>query len=319
MAVLFFPFSHVNETQRTTLTAFFPQFVFLPLAPDLNQDPQMVPLVKNRTAVPVFSSDTRLAQVSSQVSAWMNWASLHQGNEQNLKTLIRDNPYMADPPGPAAIGSELRARMAGTPENCRENLKLADPLLFSLIAKLTDAGKEATDQAMAGLEKKRACLFSELRGDPDRLASEDSNSPGPDPGAVMTRERIRAWAACAREAGLFSEPTPPIFVTTSGAVFDRVAANGNRVINALDIDAIKVHEGGCVHQPDWHRRVLTLLDSLAAGPVDVIQARNTLAAMDDSCALTGRIQARMVEGPDLEKKLNLPGTRLLICRVTLKP
>ncbi len=54
MEVFFFPFSHINKIQRTTLTAFFPQFVFLPLAPDLNQDPQMAPLVKNRTAVPVF-------------------------------------------------------------------------------------------------------------------------------------------------------------------------------------------------------------------------------------------------------------------------
>jgi hypothetical protein len=102
-------------------------------------------------------------------------------------------------------------------------------------------------------------------------------------------------------------------------VFDQVAANGIRVINALDIDGIKVHEDGCVHQPDWHSRVLTLLSSLAAGPVDVSQARNMLAGMDESCVRTGRIQAQMVEGPDLEKKLNLPGTRLLICRVTLKP
>jgi hypothetical protein len=319
MEILFFPFSHVSETQQITLTAFFPQFVFLPLAPDLTQDPQMVPLMKHGTAVPVFSSETRLAQVSSQVSAWMNWASLHQGNEHNLKNLIRDNPYLTDHLGPAAIGSELRARMAGTPQNCQDDSKQADPLLFSLIAKLTDAENETIDQAMAGLEKKRAGLFSELRGDSDPLSSKAIQSQKPDPGAVMTLERIRSWAACARETHLFSALTPRAFVTTSSAVFDQVAANGIRVINALDIDGIKVHEDGCVHQPDWHSRVLTLLSSLAAGPVDVSQARNMLAVMDDSCARTGRIQAQMVEGPDLEKKLNLPGTRLLICRVTLKP
>ena len=319
MDVLFFPFSHVNEAQQTTLTAFFQQFVFLPLASDLDQDPQMVPLVKNQTAVPVFSSDIRLAHVSAQVTAWMNWAALHQGNEHNLNTLIQDNPYLTDHLGPAAIGSELRARIAGTQQNSGKNLKPADPLLFALIAKLTDAGNEATDQAMAGLEKKRAVLFSALRGDPDQQTSNAIQSPGPDPGAVMTRERIRAWAACARETHLFSEPKPRAFVTTSRAVFDQVAANGSRVINALDIDSIKVHEDGCVHQPDWHRQVLTLLNTLAAGPVDDSQARNTLAVMDDSCACTGRIQAQVVEGPDLEKKLNLPGTRLLICRVTLKP
>lgn len=319
MDVLFFPFSHVNEIQRTTLTAFFPQFVFLPLALDLNRDPQMVPLVKNRAAVPVFSSETRLAQVSSQVSAWMNWASLHQGNEHNLKNLIRDNPYLTDHLGPAAIGSELRARMAGTPQHLGDDFNRADPLLFSLIAKLTDAENETIDQAMAGLEKKRAVLLSELRGDPDQSASAAIQSQKPDPGAVMTRERIRAWAACARETHLFSEPGPRAFVTTSSAVFDEVAANGTQATNALDIDDIKVHEDGCVYQPEWHRQVLALLTAMADGPVDDLQARSTLAAMDDSCARTGRIQVQIVDGPDLEKKLNLPGSRVLICRVTLKP
>ncbi len=249
----------------------------------------------------------------------MNWASLHQGNEHNLKTLIRDNPWLTDHLGAAAIGSELRARMAGTPQNSGNDSKQVDPLLFSLIAKRTDAENETIDQAMAGLEKKRAVLFSELRGDSEQPASTAVQSRGPDPGAVMTRERIRAWAACAREARLFSEPGPRVLVTTSGAVFDAVAANGTRVINALDIDGIKVHEDGCVHQPDWHSRVFTLLNTLAYGPMDVSQAWDTLAGMDDSCARAGRIQVQKVEGPDLEKKLNLPGSGLLICRVTLKP
>ncbi|MEX1303081.1 MAG: hypothetical protein AB1Z38_04790 [Desulfotignum sp.] len=320
MDVLFFPFSHVDETQRTTLTAFFSQVIFLPLAADLTQSPSMGPLVENDRAIPVFTSGSRLDEVASRVKAWMNWAAMHQGNGTNLKNLIRNTPYLTDHLGPVPIQSELRARMAGkTPQDSEESPEKSDPLLFSIIARLTDAQNEAIDQAMAVLEKKRLTLFSQLSGDTD---PEKPGSDGPsrrDPGAVMTRERIRAWAACAREAHLFSSQNPRVLVTTSAAVYDQVSADASRVTNALDIDAIKVHEDGCVHQGEWRKRVLTLMDTVSAGPVDLVQAQKILDGMNDACALTGRIQVQRVEGPDLETKLNLAGKGLLVCRVTLRP
>ena len=278
----------------------------------------MVPLVQNKTAVPVFTSRPRLDGVSSRVNAWMNWAEMHRGNEPNLRTLLRDTPYLTDHPGPASIQSELRSRMAEKalkkPEDPHRE---TDPLLFSIIAGLTDAQNEAIDQAMAELEKKRTALFSQLRGE---MTPEGSGKPGPsrrDPGAVMTRERTRAWAACAREAGLFSDQKPVIFATTSTAVFDLVSANASRVTNALDIDGIKVHEDGCDRQAEWRKQVLTLIDALAAGPPDEGLARKTLGALEDACTLTGGIQVRILEGPDLETALNLPGRRVIVCRVSL--
>jgi hypothetical protein len=135
----------------------------------------------------------------------------------------------------------------------------------------------------------------------------------------MTRARIRAWAACAKEENLFSKQAPLILTTTSAAVFDQVAANAAEVINALDIDDIKVHEDGCVHQPAWHKQVQILFDTLADGSVDGTRAQTMLSRMDDACHRTGRIQVQTVEGPDLEKQLNLPGRRLQVCRVSLKP
>jgi hypothetical protein len=135
----------------------------------------------------------------------------------------------------------------------------------------------------------------------------------------MTRERIRAWAACAMEENLFSRQAPLILATTSAAVFEQVAANAAEVINALDIDDIKVHEDGCDQQPVWRKQVLSLFDTLADGPVDGIRAQTMLSRMDDACHRTGRIQVQTVEGPDLEKQLNLPGRQLRVCRVSLKP
>lgn len=320
MDVLFFPFSHVDETQRTTLTAFFSQVIFLPLAADLTQSPAMVPLVENKTAVPVFTSRSRLNEVASRVHAWTNWAAMHQGNEANLKSLIRDTPYLTDHLGPAPVESELRARVAGkVPQNFETSPKEFDPLLFSIIARLTDAQNEAIDQAMAKLEKKRRALFFQLRGDTEPPDSGNAGPSGRDPGEIMTRERIRAWAVCAREAGLFSHQRPFVLATTSAAVFDQIAANAALVRNALDIEAIKVHEDGCDNQLEWHKQVLTLLKALAAGQVGPAGILKMPDTPEDSCAVTGRIQVQVVEGPDLERRLNLPDQRLLVCRVSLSP
>lgn len=320
MDVVFFPFSHVDETQRITMTAFFPSFFFLPLAADLTQSPAMVPLKDNETAVPVFTSKSRLDDVASRVNGWMNWAAMHQGNAHNLKSLIRDTPYLTDHLGPAPIESELRARMAGKiAQNGEASPKESDPLLFSIIARLTDAQNEATDQAMGELEKKRTALFSQLRGDTDSENARRTGSSRRDPGAVMTRERIRAWAACAREANLFAKQVPRVLVTTSTAVFDQVSANTSRVINALDIDGIKVHEEVCDNQLDWQKQVTALCEALTHGPVDDTRAQKMLNSMEDACTRTGRIQVQMVEGPDLKKQLNLPDQRLLVCRVSLTP
>ncbi len=326
MDVLFFPFSHVDETQRTTLAAFFPRFIFMPLAADLAQSPAMVPLVEHHAAVPVFTPRARLDEVAPLVNAWMNWAAMHQGNTTNLKTLVRDTPYLTEHLGPAPIASELRARIAGTgprdagASSLKSDSQKSDPLLFSIIARLTDAQNEGIDQAMAGLEQKRRSLFSQLRGEAEPLDSRDAGPAGHsgrDPGDVLTRERVRAWAACAREAHLFSGQGPWILVTTSAAVFDLVSANASRVRNALDIEAIKVHEGDCDNQLEWQKQVLALFEALATGPVDPDRAMKMLDFPEDSCAMTGRIQVQVVEGPDLEKRLNLPDQPLLVCRVSL--
>lgn len=325
MDVLFFPFSHVDDIQRNTLVAFFSHFWFLPLASDLKQDPHMVPLVETQAAFPVFTPDARLKQVTPRVTAWLDWAALHQGNERNLKILIRDNPYFTEDAAPAAIQSELRARirqdLSKPARGNRKDTPKKDPLLFQAIAKITDQRNEAVDRDLARLEKKRAALFSRLRGDMETMSAGRVEEKFSDPGKTMTRQRICSWAACAREQTLFQTPELLVLVTTSPAVFDMVAANASRVMNALDIDAAKVHEDGCVNRPGVRRKLLGLLEKLMSDPASVTleQARSELATADDGCHMTGRIQAGVFEGPGLEKNLNLPPGPLVVCRVTLKP
>jgi hypothetical protein len=321
MDVLFFPFSHVDDIQRDTLAAFFSHFWFVPLTSDLDQDPHMVPLVETQAASPVFTPDDRLKQVLPRVAAWLDWAALHQGNERNLKTLIRDNPYFTEDASPFAIQSELRARIRqGVPDTGPDPVK-SDPMLFLAIARITDQRNEAVGRDLARLEKKRAALFSRLRGDMEQVPAGSLEEPVSDPGEAMTRQRIGSWSACARELALFQIPAPRVLATTSPAVYDMVAANATRVINALDIDAVKLHEDGCVNRPGSQRQVLGLLERLMSHPLSVTldQARMALATDRDGCRLTGRIQAGVFEGPDLEKNLNLPPGPLVVCQVTLKP
>jgi hypothetical protein len=325
MDVLFFPFSHVDEIQQNTLTAFFSHFWFLPLASNLKQDPHMVPLVETRAASPVFTPETRLKQVAPRVTAWLDWALLHQGNERNLKILVRDNPYFTEDAAPAAIQSELRARirqdLSKSVQGTQKDTFKKDLLLFQAIARITDQRNEAVDRDLARLEKKRAALFSRLRGDLEPMPAGRAEEKLTDPGGTLTRQRICAWAACAREQALFETSEPLVLATTSPAVFDMVAANASRVINALDIDAVKVHEDGCVNRPGAREQVLGLLERLMSDPESVTleQARSEIATADDGCSMTGRIQAGVFEGPDLEKHLNLPAGPLVVCRVTLKP
>jgi hypothetical protein len=319
MDVLFFPFSHVDDIQRKTLAAFFPHFWFLPLASDLTQDPHMEPLVETRAAVPVFTPDARLKKVAPLVAAWLDWAALHQGNERNLKTLIRDNPYFTEEASLSAIQSELQARIRqDVPDTGPEQGK-GDPLLFSAIAKISDQRIEAVNRDLARLEKKRAELFSRLRGDMEPAPEGPPEEKVSDPGGAMTLQRICSWAACARELGLFQTSGPLVLATTSPAVFDMVTVNASRVTNALDIDAVKVHEDGCVNRPGWQRQVLGLLERRMSDPPSVTldQARLDLETARDGCSLTGRIQAGVFDGPDLEKNLNLPAGPLSVCRVTL--
>ncbi|MFU8769275.1 MAG: hypothetical protein ACNA7H_06015 [Desulfotignum sp.] len=315
MQVVFFPFSHVDCHQQNTLAAFFSRFVFLPAAPDLKNDPAMVPWVEKQAALPVFTPENRCKAVASRVRSWLDWAALHQGNEQNLKALFRDTPYLLDGSGTAAIQSELRGRITQNDPPPVSAPPPVDPLLFVTIAKITDAENEAVDRDLAGLEKKQAALFSGLLGDASPLAGRGAQNLR-DPGAVMTRERIRAWAACAREHALFDGPDPLLLATTSDAVFDRVVAEAAQVINALDINNIKVHEGNCGNRPGWQQQVLAQLQALAAGPGSK-DPDPFWAGPDDSCRMSGQIQARVVSGPDLEKNLNLPQGPVTVCRVAV--
>lgn len=320
MDMVFFPFSHVDPHQCRALTTVFPNFTYLPLAADLPKNSAMKPLVEKKAATPVFTSGDRLGQVESRVAAWLDWAALHKGNQRDLKSLARGGPYFIDDAGPGVIQSEIRARIRQDVPGNIDKSPPADPLLFLKIAQITDAHNAAIDAELAGLEKRQAALFSDLKGDPDPILPDTAQVRHRDPGLSMTGARIRAWSAFAGEENVFAGERPMVLITTSSAVFDYLAANSSRFINALDIGYIKVHEDGCVRRPEWQDHFLDILEKIvteqypenkAHMPEDLLPAR-------DDCSLFARVQVGIFSGLALENHTGLPGKRHVVCRVAVK-
>ncbi|MCA1794794.1 MAG: hypothetical protein LC660_13175 [Desulfobacteraceae bacterium] len=322
MDMVFFPFSHVDQDQCRTLTAVFPHFQYLPLAAQLPENHPMTPWVEKKVVTPVFTPGQRLGQVESQVAGWLNWVELHKGNQRNLKALLKAGPYFSDDAGPFAIQSELRARIRQGAYNDSQSPASVDPLLFLKIAALTDAHNEAIDADLADLAKKQAALFSDLKGepDPDQALPLADDGLSRDPGAAMTQERIRAWAACAGEEKIFAGHRPQLLITTSSAVFEYLAAISTQSINALDIDGIKVHEDGCARKPEWQTHFLGMLEKIVTDqyPKDRGSLEKDLVEAMDECRLSARIQVGVFSGTDLEKHTGLSGKRVVVCRVAVK-
>ncbi len=321
MDMVFFPFSHVDKYQCRALTTVFPFFQYLSLTADFSEICPMGSWVKKGMAVPVFTSGTRLKQVESGVAAWLEWAALHKGNQRNLKTLAKEGPCFIDDTAPGAIRSELlaRIRQEGSGPSPARAAAPADPLLFLKIAQLTDAHNAAIDDELAGLEIKQAALFSELKGEPDAALPKTGQVSFRDPGEVMTETRIRAWAACAREEKVFAGDRP-LLITTSSAVFDLLAASSDRVINALDIDCIKVHEDGCARKKEWQNHFLDMLEQIVTQqyPEALAPEKKDLVQAKDGCGMYARIQVGVFSGSDLEKHTGLPGPTVVVCRVAVK-
>ncbi|HKK99488.1 MAG TPA: hypothetical protein VJ943_04500 [Desulfotignum sp.] len=325
MDMVFFPFSHVDKNQCRALTTVFPYFQYLPLAAGFSETSPMDFWVKKGVAMPVFTSNTRLKQVESEVAAWLDWAALHKGNQRNLKTLAQEGPCFVDDAQPGAIQSELLARIrqqdAG-PLPTRAAAP-ADPLLFLKIAQLTDAHNAAIDAEIAGLELKQAAVFSELKGEKGELGAALPKTglfSFRDPGEAMTQARIRAWAACAKEEKMFANGRPLLLITTSSAVFDHLATISTQAINALDIDCIKVHEDGCARKKEWQNHFLGMLEQVVTPsyPKKQAPALKGLVQATDGCRVYARIQVGIFSGADLEKHTGLPGPNLVVCRVAVK-
>ena len=346
---IFFPFTHICENQLKTVLTFFPSFEYLPITKDFDSRPNLDKLFGQRKIGPFFLSNDRHVALEQNLEQYLAWAQIHKGNEVNLKLLLKQTPYFKSDSDVTSIKSKIKKSHGGKdPDNVfSSESHLQQDLLFLKMAGLYDEQNEGIDFALNHLDKSHDTLISNLRGlesfsshdkmskvqDNTDVDSENEldhqngsdNKKGPnnknkeakDAGAFMTQQRIWAWSRCMAAMGGLNhlEGDTPLFITTSEAVFDYLESNCNDVVNALDIDKIKVHENECKNKSQWQDQFCD--DLMRAFQADG-DRENNLPEINDNCHLSGQIKLCIFSGDDINKLFNLSDKQIYVCLIKLK-
>ena len=318
---LFFPFTHITQKQLSTILAFFPSFQYFPGISDFKHHKVLQDLLDQGQVHPVFLSPEELEIVEQKVEQYQAWAQIHKGNEVNLKSLLKDNPYFTSDTNVTAIKSQIK----GSKEDKADSGAVLSPgpalqhnLLFLKTAQLCDEQNERIDLKLKDLETSREDLISSLRGLESSLTvvQDSKMDANKDVGAMMTRERIYAWSGCmAQKGALDQEGDGPLFITTSEAVFNYFESICQDFVNALDIDKIKVHENKCENKSEWQHHFCKYLMRAIQGNGT---RENELPKVNDKCSLSGRIKLSLFSGDDINKLFNCSEKQIPVCLIKLK-
>ncbi len=328
LEILFFPFSHLSGHQVLTMETLFPEFAYIPVASDLETDHPLPAGVKDHKIKPVRHSKATLESLKAHVASFRQWARIHQGNEKNLKFLLKDRPFFREDDDLTSIQSQLKGRVdrkEGEPAaGNKDETAAMDPLLFLEFARILDQENETIDDELQNLEKTRTELFSQLKGidgSPNSLDSPENHQDPRrnDPGLVMTGQRVASWFKVAAAKKLFeNSEIPKVLVTTSPAVYDYLCSNSKDVINGLDNKSIKVHEDECPLRKEWQSQFCSILETMikdrGCGGKDLPEA-------EDECSIS--VQMRLGIFPEHTNLLDMPdlklsGKNIGICLVRLE-
>lgn len=316
---IFFPFSHISQDQLDALQAFFSSFIFFPAAADLKHHERLLKPADQGAVVPVFSSRDDFSLVNYTFEQYMAWAKVHKGNEHNLRFLLKDNPYFTSDSDLFAIKSQIRSTTKKSEPNRSGQSVLHQDLLFLQMAKQCDQENENIDLQLVNIDKTRDKMLSTLIGEEDPMdvvLSGGKKGSAIDPGVMMTRERIEAWSRCMIHSNIFRTiGQNPLFVTTSDAVIDYLETICSDVINALDIDLIKVHENGCENKTGWQQQVFEQLEYAAKGDAG---RQNDLLEANDECSVSGQIKLSLFSGNKIHDLFNLKYKQIAVCLIRLK-
>lgn len=316
--ILFFPFTHIAQKQLDTVLTFCPLFEYFPAAKDLKRYPLVQEKFEQQKIFPLFSSPDDLAMVEQSVEQYLAWAQIHKGNEVNLKSLIKDNPYFTNDTQVTAIKSQIKSAKDDEASSLTGESALQRDLLFLKMAHLCDEQNESIDLELKTLDKNREKLVSTLRGLENDLNENDLGiaDSGKDPGTMMTRERICAWSRCvAQKTDMESDGTRFLYVTTSEAVFDYIESNCSYVVNTLDIDKIKVHENECENKSEWQHQLSDYLMGAIQGDGN---RKKELPKVNDGCSLSGQIKLGLFSGNNINKLFNTSDKQIPVCLIKLK-
>ncbi|MBC8439566.1 MAG: hypothetical protein H8D87_07770 [Deltaproteobacteria bacterium] len=328
---LFFPFTHIRENQLRIVLTFFPSFEYLSMTGDFNNHPNLHKAFGQGKITPFFLSYDQVVTVEQNLEQYLAWARIHKGNEANLKSLLKDTPYFTNDSDVTAIKTQIKGGNGGKDPDLAlpGESTLQQDLLFLKMAQLYDEQNEGIDLALNDLSTSHDKLISTLRGleyfssEAENIKAEDSKAENykdvysKDAGGIMTQQRIRAWSRSMTSmgGGLKQDGDTPLFITASDAVFDYLESNCKDVVNALDIDNIKVHENECENKNEWQHQFCDYLVRAIQG--DGIQ-ENNLPEVNDSCFLSGQIKLCIFSGNDINRLFNCSNKQISVCLIKLK-
>ncbi len=317
---LFFPFTHITDESLEIIMTFFPEIRFLSLNPDFSRTEGQGILTEQGRLVPVTCPEEQLARAEAVFRQYLEWTQLHRGNERNLKLLLKDNPYFTSDSDIFAIKSQLRGS-GHKKQDASYDSSLVNHILFLKTAHSCDEQNEKIDRELSAIAAREDSIVRQLRGVAEFQDMNGNTSAGSgysrDPGEMMTKERISAWAACMAANG---EPDRageiPLFVTTSRAVFDYLDSICTDSINALDIDSINVHENECENTGTWQAEFVQYLVSAVNGQGT---EETDMPKVADKCNVRGSLKVKRFSGEKLKAVFNMPGNDVIVCLAGLRP
>ena len=317
----FFPFTFMDDRQAKTLSSFFDNFNVLDIHGGAVLPEPMAGLAAKGTLTRVCLDKEKLALAEQKVRAYLDWASIHKGNEKNLRALIRENVFFKDDSGVAAIRAGIRNRTGSHDPDTAIDGDGNDFFVFLKLADIHDREHQAIETALDALDQENAALIAELKGDGDIFVSEGHPKTS-EPGQAMTEKRIQAWLKAADDAELFDQSGVPVLITTSRAVMDDFLIGAGKAINALDIDCIKVQTNNCEVIKQRHLKIKAILNQMAKGEqmangLTLDPEKEDFEGADQGPG-TGRIQIRFFSGlGDVNLIKKNPGGQIGVCLVEL--
>jgi hypothetical protein len=314
---LFFPFTHITQNDLDTILTFLPQFHCLSISRDFKKSRVLHQMSNQGKIIPHFLFSETLAPVEQKIEQFFEWARIHKGDENNLKSLLKDNPYFTNDSDVTAIKSQIRGNKKDGHDSFSDDLSLQKDLLFLKMAQLYDEQKEGIDFELKDLTQTSDELVSTLRGLED--FEEEINNIKPDnytdSGTIMTRERILAWFRSMDAMKLLNqEEESPLFITTNREIFHYFESNCKDIINILDIDNIKVHGTRCENQDRWQNQFEGYLMGAIEGNG---KHENNLPEVSDRCSKRGQIKVCNFAGGDINKIFKSADKHISVCLIKL--
>jgi len=314
---MFFPFTHITQNDLDTILAFFPQFHCLSMSQDFKNSKSMYQLFDQGEIIPYFLSRKTLAPVEGRIKQFFEWAGIHKGDEYNLKSLFKDNPYFTNDSDVTAIRSQIRGDKKDGQDSLSDELSLQKDLLFLKMAQLYDEQKEGIDLELKSLAKTSDELVSTLRG-LDDFEEEIKNTKAEnytDSGTVMPRERVLSWFKTMHSMKLlYKKEVTDLFITTNRDIFYYFESNCKDIINILDIDNIKVHGKRCKNKDRWQDQFEGYLKGVIEKSDNL---ENSLPEVNDKCSKRGQIKVCNFSGGDINKIFNVADKHISVCLIKL--